>query len=119
MSAERVRRVAVLVRQNVASILLQDFTRSEMQWITITDCVMTKDLKKADLYFSTIEQNLPHNEAALILKEEKWKIRKLLSKRIVLKYMPDLIFKWDESVLIDEKIRQLHNQENQSLDSED
>ncbi len=109
MGADRVRRVAALVKQNVASILLADFARPEMQWITVTDCVMTRDLKKADIYYSTIAQNLSHEDAGRILAEEKGKIKRLLASRIVLKYMPDLNFKWDDSVLIDEKIRQIHD----------
>lgn len=111
MGAERARRAAALVKQNVASILLQEFTRPEMQWITITDCVMTRDLKRADLYFSTIEQNLSHEDARRILAEEKGPIKRELASRIVIKYMPDLNFIWDDTVLIDEKIKQLHSED--------
>lgn len=111
MSGDRARRAAALIKQNVAVILLEEFNRPEMQWITITDCVMTRDIKRADLYFSTIEQNLPHEEALKILEQEKGAIKRRLAARIVIKYMPDLRFIWDDTVLIDEKIRELHNEE--------
>jgi ribosome-binding factor A len=107
LMADRSRRVAALIQQNVASILLEDFTRPQMQWITVTDCVMPRDLKVAKIYFSTIEQNLSHDEAAKILEDEKGKIKRLLAKKIRLRYMPDLIFVWDSTVLIDEKFKEL------------
>jgi ribosome-binding factor A len=110
MASDRVRRVAALVKQNVASVLLQDFTRPEMQWITITDCVMTRDLKRAKLYFTSIEQNLTHEEAGRILLEEKGAIKRHLGSRIVLKYMPDLNFIWDDTVLIDKKIQEIKDE---------
>jgi len=106
---ERVRRVAALVKQNVASILLTDAPRSEMQWITITDCVMTRDLKLAKLYYTTIEQNLSHEDAGKMLAEDKGEIRHRLAKKMVLKYMPDLVFVWDSTILIDKKIREIHD----------
>lgn len=110
MGADRARRVAALLKQNVATILLEEFNRPEMQWITITDCVMTRDLKRADLYFSTIEQNLAHQRALEILAREKGTIKRELAARIVIKYLPDLNFIWDDTVLIDEKIREIHNE---------
>jgi ribosome-binding factor A len=110
MPADRARRVAALVKQNVAAILLAEFNRPEMQWITITDCVMSRDLKRADLYFSTIEQNLAHGKALEILASEKGTIKRELAARIVIKYLPDLNFIWDDTVLIDEKIREIHNE---------
>ena len=114
---ERPRRVAALIKQNVATIILEEFTRTEMQWITITDCVMTRDLKRADLYFSSVEQRLAHEKAAKILEEEKGHIKRKLAARIVLKFMPDLRFKWDDTVLIDQKIQEIKNAERK--DSED
>ncbi len=108
---ERPRRVAALIKQNVATIILEEFTRPEMQWITITDCVMTRDLKRADLYFSSVEQRLAHQEAEKILEEEKGQIKRKLAARIILKYMPDLRFKWDDTVLIDQKIQEIKNAE--------
>ncbi|MBN2379024.1 30S ribosome-binding factor RbfA [candidate division WOR-3 bacterium] len=98
------------MKQNVAVILLQEATRPEMQWITITDCVMSRDLKHAKLYFTTIERNLAHEEALKILEEEKKAVRHRLAKRIILKYMPELRFVWDDTVLIDEKIREIHDE---------
>ncbi|MBD3284842.1 hypothetical protein GF359_00675 [candidate division WOR-3 bacterium] len=104
---DRVRRVAALVKQNVASILITDAPRAQMRWITITDCVMTRDLKVAKLYYTSIERNLTHQEAGKILSEDKAEIRRRLAKRIVLKYLPDLSFVWDRSVLIEEKLREI------------
>lgn len=108
---ERARRVAALVKQNVATIIIEEFTRPEMQWITITDCVMTRDLKHADLFFSSVEQRLAHEEAAKVLEEEKGRIKKKLAARIVLKFMPELHFKWDDTVLIDQKIQEIKDAE--------
>ena len=116
MTVERARRVASLVKQNVASILLEDSTRPEMQWITITDCVVTRDLKRADLYFTTIEQNLPLEKARQALEEEKGTIKRQLASRIVIKYMPDLRFIWDETVMIEKKIREIQDERSRSTE---
>ena len=104
---DRVRRVASLVKQNVAKILLEHPTRPQMRWVSITDCVMTRDLKLAKLYYTSIERNLSHEDAGKMLAEDKTEIRRRLAKRIVLKYLPDLSFVWDSTVLIDEKLREI------------
>lgn len=116
MVKDRARRAAALIKQNVACILLQEFNRPEMQWITITDCVMTRDLKRADLYFSTIEPNLSHERALAVLEEEKGPIKRELASRITIKYMPDLRFLWDETILIEKKIREIQDERSRSTE---
>lgn len=107
MGAARARRMASLIKQNIATIILSELGEPEMQWITVTDCVMSNDLKRADIYFTTIEQNLSHHQASRLLEQKTGEIKRHLGSRVRLKFMPELRFIWDDSVLIEEKIEEL------------
>ncbi len=102
---DRAKRVASLVGHNIAIILLEDLGIEKLKWVNITGCVMKKDLKTAYVYYSVIKGNA--EEIQKMLEEEKGRIKKYLAKRIVLKYMPDIVFKPDLSSQLDEKFREI------------
>ncbi len=102
---ERRERVASLVSHNVAAILLEELGVEELKWVNITGCIMRKDLKIAYIYYSVIKGN--REEIQKALEREKKRIKKYLAKRIVLKYMPDIVFKPDKSTDLDELFREI------------
>lgn len=104
----RVQRVASLIHQNIAYILLQDIGIPEFKWVTITNCVMRKDLKVAYIYYTVIQNKIEPKRIERLLEKNKSMIKKFLVKKVRIRFMPDLIFKPDPSSVLDEKFREIH-----------
>ncbi|MEO0087534.1 MAG: 30S ribosome-binding factor RbfA [candidate division WOR-3 bacterium] len=103
---ERVKRVSELLKETIAEIILKEFDNPHLGFITITAVKMTKDLKKATIFFTCYNEE-EELEAKKILNNSKGYIKERLSSKIVLKYMPDLKFELDEELKRQEKIDKL------------
>ncbi len=87
------RLASVLVRE-ISNIVTQDMRDPRLGFITITNVVVSPDLKKAMVYFSSLGDKSKSFE---ILSKAKGYIRSSLAQRVRLKCIPDLIFKIDDS----------------------
>ena len=89
-------RVAVLLKKEM-SLLLRDMKfGNEYMMVAIGAVVVTRDLKAANIYvdyFSHTESSGPDQEGLLkSLEKNMWYFKKMLAKRMSLKYMPSLKF---------------------------
>ncbi len=96
MSTRNVR-VNELIRREISDYL---HTRMKVRTtlITITDVDVSSDHRNARVYFSVIGDTDEQTEAAQFLQAHAGTIRGELGKRIVLKYMPKLEFRFDPSL---------------------
>lgn len=104
---ERVKRVSELLKETIAEIILKEFDNPRLGFITITAVKMTKDLKKAVVFFTCYGDEEKELEAKRILNDSKGYVKERLSNKIVLKYMPDLKFELDEELKKQERIDKL------------
>lgn len=104
---DRVKRVSELLKETIAEIILKEFNNPYLGFITITAVEMTKDLKKAIVFFTCYGNEKEGLEAKRILNDSKGYIKERLSSKIVLKYMPDLKFELDEEWKRQERIDKL------------
>ncbi len=93
---QRMLRVSELVKREISDLLHTRY-RSEATYITITDVNVSSDLRNARVYFSVIGDSEKAASAARFLTTESRELRRMLGKRIVLKYLPNLNFVYDES----------------------
>lgn len=108
----RTEKVASLLKEAITEILMYDLNNPLFKnIITITDIKLGADLKRAVVFFRVFAADPKEIEEAL--NHSKGYIKKLLSEKITLKFMPDLEFKIDtteeqERRLLElfEKIRQ-------------
>ncbi|MCS7249977.1 MAG: 30S ribosome-binding factor RbfA [candidate division WOR-3 bacterium] len=116
---DRVKRVSELLKETIAEIILKEFDNPHLGFITITAVKMTKDLKKATVYFTCYGNEEKELKAKKILNDSKGYIKERLSNKIVLKYMPDLKFELDEELKrqnrIDKLLRELKKDERDSI----
>ncbi|MEO0096976.1 MAG: 30S ribosome-binding factor RbfA [candidate division WOR-3 bacterium] len=116
---ERIKRVSELLKETIAEIILKEFDNPYLGFITITAVKMTKDLKKAIIFFTCYGNEENELRAEKILNESKGYIKERLSSKIVLKYMPDLKFEIDEGLRkqerIDRLLKELKNDERNSF----
>ena len=112
--SQRQLRVGEMIKQALGMILLRDEAKLsdiETREITVTEVRMSQDLKVAKAFVLPLGGK---NAKEIVdkLKEFSFVIRKVLSKKIIMKYLPKLLFVKDESFDYAEKIENLIKQTN-------
>ena len=103
-----------MVKQSLGMIFLRDEAKLpnlETREITVTEVRMSQDLKVAKAFVLPLGGKNAQ-ETIEKLKEFSFVVRKVLSKKITMKYLPKLIFVKDESFDYAEKIESLIKQTN-------
>ena len=113
--SQRQLRVGEMIKQALGMIFLKDEAKlsnlETTREITVTEVRMSQDLKIAKAFVLPLGGK---NAQEIIgkLKEFSFIIRKVLSKKITMKYLPKLLFVKDESFDYAEKIENLIKQTN-------
>ena len=111
---QRQLRVGEMIKQSLSMIFLKDETKIpnvNTREITVTEVRMSPDLKTAKVFVIPLGGK-NSEEIVLKLKEFSFIVRKVLSKKIVMKFLPKLFFVKDESLDYAEKIENLIKQAN-------
>ena len=106
---QRQLRVGELIKQNLGQIFLRDEAKLatlETKNITVTEVRMSPDLKNAKAYIIPLGGK-DTEKAVNVLTEFSHIIRKVLSKKINMKFMPKVNFVGDKSFDYAEKIEKL------------
>ena len=112
--SQRQLRVGEMVKQALGMIFLRGEAKLpnlETKEITVTEVRMSQDLKIAKAFVLPLGGKNA-KESVSKLKEFSFVIRKVLSKKITMKYLPKLLFVKDESFDYAEKIENLIKQTN-------
>ena len=107
--SQRQLRVGELVKQSLGQIFLRDEAKVpnfETKNITVTEVRMSPDLKNARAYILPLGgKNL--DQAVNVLTEFSYLVRKALSKKLDIKFLPRVSFIADKSFDYAEKIEKL------------
>ena len=112
--SQRQLRVGEMIKKALGMIFLRDEAKLpnlETKEITVTEVRMSQDLKTAKAFVLPLGGKNA-SEAIDKLKEFSFIIRKVLSKKISIKFLPKLLFVKDESFDYAEKIENLIKQTN-------
>ena len=112
--SQRQLRVGEMVKQALGMIFLREEAKLpnlQTKEITVTEVRMSPDLKTAKAFVLPLGGKNTQ-EAIDILKEFSFVIRKVLSKKITMKFLPKLLFVKDDSFDYAEKIENLIKQTN-------
>lgn len=107
--SQRQLRVGELIKQSLGQIFLRDEAKVptiETKNITVTEVRMSPDLKNARAYVIPLGGKDAEN-AVNVLTEFSHRIRKALSKKIDMKFLPKVSFVSDKSFDYAEKIEKL------------
>ncbi|MDQ8204973.1 30S ribosome-binding factor RbfA [Pelagicoccus sp. SDUM812003] len=100
-------RVGELMKREISDILHTRFKGSAVM-ITITEVDVSPDNKNAKVLFSVIEtKDSSVGKAQRFLDAKKSQFKRELSRRIVLKYMPELEFVFDEKNLAANRVNEM------------
>lgn len=93
----RLKRVGELMKRELSEAVSRELTfRSAI--VTIQDVNLTPDLKHAHVYVSALGSDADRRSAVSTLQESRVLLQNLISKRVVLKYTPQLHFHLDEAI---------------------
>ena len=112
--SQRQLRVGEMIKQSLSMIFVRNeakIPKLETKTVTVTEVRMSQDLKIAKAYVLPLGGK--DTEATIkILKEYSFLIRKVLSQKVIMKFLPKLLFRKDESFEYAEKIENLIKQTN-------
>ncbi len=98
MIPKRLSRVGETVRAEISEMILRDLKDPRIGLVTITDVVMSPDLRQARVYFSRIGTKEESEESLVGLTKAAGFIRRELGRRLKLKFAPELRFLHDDSL---------------------
>ena len=107
--SQRQLRVGELVKQNLGELFIRNEAKIpsiNSKLITVTEVRMTPDLKTARVYVIPLG-GVETKETVKILTEYSHLVRKALSKRLDIKFLPKLTFVEDNSFEYAEKIEKI------------
>ena len=112
--SQRQLRVGEMIKQSLGMIFSRNEAKVpnlETNTITVTEVKMSQDLKIAKAYVLPLGGK-DAEEVIEKLKEYSFLIRKVLSKKVIMKYLPKILFAKDNSFEYAEKIENLIKQSN-------
>tara|TARA_B110000116_G_C16492132_1_gene427376 strand:- start:48 stop:416 length:369 start_codon:yes stop_codon:yes gene_type:complete len=112
--SQRQLRVGEMIKQSLGMIFVRNEAKIpnlETNSITVTEVKMSQDLKIAKAFVLPLGGKNA-DETIKILKEYSFLVRKVLSKKIIMKFLPKILFAKDDSFEYAEKIENLIKQTN-------
>ena len=115
MTFKRADRVSDLIKAELSDILLKHIRDPRIGLLTITDVKMSDDLRSAKIYFVQMGKDKLDPELQAGLEKAKGFLKRELSKRLNLRYMPDVFFFYDKSFeygsRIDRLLMEIHEKD--------
>ena len=94
---KRADRVADQIRMEVADILMRKIKDPRVRSVTVTDVELTADLRIAYIFVTTMEQEQAERDVFAGLSKASGFVRAELGRRLALRYLPEIVFKRDET----------------------
>lgn len=118
MAKIRVGRVGEQIKKELSHILQTEFKDPRIGFVTITAVEVTNDLSFAKIYLSVLGDEQQRENTLKALERGAGFIRQELGKRIRLRKIPELVFKFDTSIeygsRIEGLLEKIHEGENRS-----
>lgn len=110
----RMDRVNQQIKREISLIIQQELADPRVEFVSITECDVSKDLRNAKIMFSVLGDQQRHEEAQKGLDGARGKIRRLVGQRMKIRYTPELSFHYDktveESARIDQTLKEIHDE---------
>lgn len=99
MVRQRVDRLNSLLKEVISEVIHRDVRNPHLaKFITVTRVAISKDLHHAKVYISVIGTDQDRSESIQALQSASGFIAVNASKKVVMRYFPELVFKLDDSV---------------------
>lgn len=96
-------RVGDLIKKEIADIIMHKLKDPRLGFVTVTEAKVSDDLRHAKIYISVFE-DAKREETLKILMSSARFIRSELAKRVKIKFIPEILFRFDASLEYGAKI---------------
>ncbi|WP_248926328.1 30S ribosome-binding factor RbfA [Paenibacillus hamazuiensis] len=107
MAKVRVGRVGEQIKKEISQIIQAELKDPRIGFITVTGVEVTNDFSQAKVFLSVMGSDEQKEETLKALSRSSGFIRSELGKRIRLRKIPELLFKFDASIDYGSRIEQL------------
>ena len=112
-------RVADQIQRELAKLIQRDMSDPRLNLLSVSAVEVTRDLAYATVYVSSLTDKASHKEILNVLHKANGFLRRELGKAMRLRIVPELKFKYDESIekgmsmakLIDDAVQNDSNEE--------
>ena len=109
---KRSEKVAEAIHEEISSLLVKGVKDPRVSFVTVTGVKVTDDLHLATVYFTVIGDESAKKAAGAGLNSARGFLRREVGKTLRMRYVPDIVFRYDESLdygnRIDELLREIH-----------
>ena len=95
---DKIKKLAIDIKREISFIINTRIKDPRIGFITVTDVRLSVDGKYLDVYFSTLEKGSQPESSIKSLKGCSGFIKRNLSSRMKLRYVPELKFIYDDSI---------------------
>jgi len=107
----RTEKVAEEIKHKLNTAMSKDLSEiGGLGLVTISKVIISPDLKLAKVYLTFLGNKEPVEKCLEKINAKKKHIRYILAKNIILKYMPDLNFYYDDTAEYADKMQRLINE---------
>jgi ribosome-binding factor A len=95
---QRTDRVADAIKREIADVLSRDVKDPRLEFVTITDVQVTRDLKQARVFFTTMREGEAFTALVDGLHHAAGYVQRKLGSRLKLRNTPHISFEYDSSI---------------------
>ena len=110
MSSYRPERVGEQIFKEATRLLLYSIKDPRVASVTLTGVQMSRDIGSAQLFFTVTDESTERKNAEKGLKSAAPFIRREIGKAMQLRFVPEIRFKYDKSIVYGQKIDALLHQ---------
>ena len=115
MQYKRAERVSDQIKREVSEIIQKQVKDPLVGFITVTDAEVTDDLRSAKIFYSVLGDEKSKTNTKIALERARDFIQQEIGKRIRIRHLPIITFKYDNSIeygaRIEELIKRTHEQD--------
>ena len=106
-SFPRSKRVADNIRKQMSILLDEQLAGQGFCMVSVTDVELTRDLRQAKVFYSVLGDESACTATQEFLEENMKILRSKLARRVALKFVPELTFAYDSSLVEGMKIESI------------
>ena len=115
MAKHRASRLGETLKEEISQMIRADLKDPRIGFVTVTSVEVADDLGHAKVFISVLGDEQTSKDSMEALKRASGYVRSEIGKRIRLRHVPEIVFKYDSSIQhgahIAELLREVHTEE--------
>lgn len=113
---QRTDRVADLIKREVAAVIAREVRDPRLAMLTVTAVKISPDLRLARVYYTVMDDSVDRDAVRQGLVKACGYVQRKVGSRVHLRYTPQLVFEYDDSIREGARMSELLRHIEQDLD---